>query len=131
MKKLLLLLLIPLLSFSQQEITKVTFYQGDELRLGAEPEELIRISVHTTEAISNARILISNAGWGDGLESEPMTSGSATEFYYDYVIPEDSSLDNGALNISFIVDELEVYNVKFAVADVRQPEGQGNHIQSI
>ena len=126
MKKLLLLLLIPLLSFSQQEITKVTFYQGDELRLGAEPEELIRISVHTTEAISNARILISNAGWGDGLESEPMTSGSATEFYYDYVIPEDSSLDNGALNISFIVDELEVYNVKFAVADVRQPEGQGN-----
>ena len=48
MKKLLLLLLLPLLSFSQQEITKVTFNQGDELRLGAEPEELIRISVHST-----------------------------------------------------------------------------------
>ena len=126
MKKLLLLLLFPLLSFSQQEITKVTFNQGDELRLGAEPEELLRISVHTNEAITNASILISNAGWGEGLESEPMTSESATEFYYDYVIPEDSSLTNGALNISFIVDELDVYSVKFAVADVRQPEGQGN-----
>ena len=126
MKKLLLLLLLPLLSFSQQEITKVTFNQGDELRLGAEPEELIRISVHSTEAIANANILISNAGWGNGLESEPMTSESTTEFYYDYVIPADSSLTNGALNISFIVDELEVYNVKFAVADDRQPEGQGN-----
>ena len=126
MKKLLLLLLLPLLSFSQQEITKVTFNQGDELRLGAEPEELIRISVHTNEAIANANILISNAGWGDGLEPEPMTSESTTEFYYDYVIPADSSLTNGALNISFIVDELEVYNVKFAVADDRQPEGQGN-----
>ena len=126
MKKLLLLLLLPLLSFSQQKITKVTFNQGDELRLGAEPEELIRISVHTTEAIANANILISNAGWGYGLESEPMSSESTTEFYYDYVIPADSSLTNGALNISFIVDELEVYNVKFAVADDRQPEGQGN-----
>ena len=126
MKKLLLLLLFPLLSFSQQEITKVTFNQGDELRLGAEPEELLRISVHTNEAITNASILISNAGWGEGLESEPMTSESATEFYYDYFIPEDSSLTNGALNISFIVDELDVYSVKFAVADVRQPEGQGN-----
>ena len=126
MKKLLLLLLLPLLSFSQQEITKVTFNQGDELRLGAEPEELIRISVHSTEAIANANILISNAGWGNGLESEPMTSESTTEFYYDYVIPADSSLTNGALNISFIVDELEVYSVKFAVADDRQPEGQGN-----
>ena len=87
MKKLLLLLLFPLLSFSQQEITKVSFNQGDELRLGAEPEELIRISVHTNEAIANASIIISSAGWGEGLESEPMTSESATEFYYDYVIP--------------------------------------------
>ncbi|MDB9954415.1 hypothetical protein OAD49_02515, partial [Flavobacteriaceae bacterium] len=126
MKKLLLLLLFPLFSFSQQEITKVIFNQGDELRLGAEPEELIRISVHTTEAIENANIIISNAGWGDGLELEPMTSESTTEFYYDYVIPADSSLTNGALNISFLVDALEIYNVKFAVADVRQPEGQGN-----
>mgnify|MGYP000929575979 CR=1 FL=1 len=126
MKKLLLLLLFPLLSFSQQQITKVTFNQDDELRLGAEPDELIRISVHTTESISNASLLISSAGWGDGLASQPMTSESDTEFYYDYVIPADSSLTNGALNISFSVDALETYSVKFAVADVRQPEGQGN-----
>ena len=109
--------------FSQVSISKITYANGDDKRLGAKPGELIKISIETSEDVSGALITID--GWGTTIAAEAMTLDSSQLLSYTYTVPEDTSQTDGHVEITFTIDSYSQTTL-FPIADQRKPQGGGS-----
>ena len=119
----LLLLVFPLFMVSQVSISKITYANGDNKRLGAKPGELIKVSIETSEDVSGAFITID--GWGTTIGAEAMTLDSSQLLSYTYTVPEDTSQTDGYVEITFTIDSYSKTTL-FPIADQRKPQGGGS-----
>ena len=121
---LLLLFVFPFFMFSQVSISKITYANGDDKRLGAKPGELIKISIETSEDVSGALITVD--GWGTTIAAEAMTLDSSQLLSYTYIVPEDTSQTDGHVEITFYYRFLFTNNSFSQLQIKEKPQGGGS-----
>ena len=111
-------------------IESIRFYNGTQMRLGGKTGENIRIEVLLSESAGESNT-IGLTGWGPDVTADmSLDSENDKKLYYNFSIPEDATQTEAkvtvSINASDVSNNLSTGVGNFVVADVRQPEGQGN-----